>query len=358
MRYYTIPLCLTHRCNLDCVYCYQQHDSQHEMSYETAIQCIDKSLQIADENATIEFLFFGGEPLLRFDLIKDVVMYVEQCNTTQKCRFFASTNGTILTDEMRAWLEQKKDTFVLGLSLDGTAKSHNTNRSNSFEKIDLAFFRNTWPNQHVKMTVSQKTLNNYAEDVLFLHSLGFSINGGDICLGDYDWEAFSCLNLFAEQISKLIPYYIKSDALYNALFDIDIALCSSQKTPFRKRCGIGNELFFWDTNGEKYPCTMITPMTYSQDVLERVQMVDYSDPRNFLDEDCETNCYIFPICKTCSSENLLKTGSYKHWNREKCSFHELIVVAKSIIEMNRILDNNSVNDEVHLYYGLFYKLTC
>lgn len=350
MNSYSIPICLTHRCNLNCIYCYQTHDSHHEMTLDTAKECIQYVFAHIPQEADIEFILFGGEPLLRFDLIKNIFDYAKKIDTSQKFCFFASTNGTLLTREMKQWFIEHKETFVLGLSLDGNKISQNINRPNSFDKIDIDFFRRTWPTQNIKMTVSEKTLSNYAEDVLYLHSLGFGINGGDICLGNYHLNDVSTLNILAAQLAKLIPYYIRQDAQYNALFDIDLALCSAPKIPFKKHCGIGDTLFFLDTDGIRYPCTMITPMSFKAKELEAISEVDYTNPRNFVDEKCESNCYLFPICKKCSAENLLKTGAYNCWDREKCEMLQLLAVTKSIIEMNRILLDKNSYEEVHLYY--------
>ena len=60
-------LCLTHNCNLNCIYCYQKHDTQKHMSFETAKKCIDWIFSnISEEYDGVELDFSGGEPLLDF----------------------------------------------------------------------------------------------------------------------------------------------------------------------------------------------------------------------------------------------------------------------------------------------------
>lgn len=160
MRTYTIPICLTHRCNLSCIYCFQNHDRIHEMTFSTCKSCIDWVFDniLQDKNNRAEITFFGGEPLLRFDLIKDIFDYTTSKWSTNNYRFFASTNGTILTEKMKEWFSFQKDHFVLGLSLDGNRLTQNENRSNSFDLIDFDFFLSNWPQQNVKMTVSEKSI--------------------------------------------------------------------------------------------------------------------------------------------------------------------------------------------------------
>ena len=351
-NYYTILLCVTHRCNLNCSYCYQQHDSMHEMSYETAISCIKKALAITECNSIVEFIFFGGEPLLRFDLMRDVVTYVNKNYMSRKIRFFASTNGTLLTDDMKRWFIDNKDTITLGLSLDGDRKSHNINRSNSFDAIDINFFKTTWPAQNVKMTVSTKTIGNYASDVEFLHSLGFGINGGTLCIDD-ECVSDDTLLIFAKQLFQLIDYYSsQTKAPYNALFDVDLVSCENEKKFVKKNCSVGDKLFFFDTNGEIYPCTFMTPMTFNKQDMERINKTNFTQSDAFIDEDCYNHCYLFPICKICPAENYLHNNSFKKWNRKRCALTQLIALVVAEVETKKILRNPQVYDNSRLFYTI------
>lgn len=353
-KYYTVPLCLTHRCNLRCTYCYQVHDNNHEMNFETACSCIKDAINCVEKNATIEFILFGGEPLLRFELITKLVDYVYQLESiTQKCRFFAATNGALLTPTMKQWFVHNKENVVLGLSIDGNRYSHNINRSGSYDNIDIDFFRSTWPEQHVKMTVSKQTLPYYAEDVKFLHQLGFGINGADLCIGKENWEEQKLLSVFAEQLKELVDFYSSIETeFYNALFDIDIAECASKHRPIRKNCGVGDYLFFYDSDGKKYPCTFITPMTFSSAQIADLEKIDFTESKNFIDWDCYNNCYLYPICKKCPAENLMTNGSFAQWDRSKCKFTELIALAKAEIETRLIIKNPHRYNDTKLYFTI------
>ena len=351
--YYTIPLCLTHRCNLNCIYCFEKHDAKHEMSYETAIDCVQRVLKSTEMDSTIEFIFFGGEPLLRFDLIKNIVNYILSLNTKQRCRFFASTNGVLLTSEMKEWFEEHKEIFVLGLSLDGTPDSHNYNRSNSYDKIDILYFKNTWLTQNVKMTVSEATIANYANDVLHIHSLGFGINGGDVCLGNTGWQNKDLLKVFGKQLMLLIDYYSNPEkALYNALLDIDLSRCAAKNIIMLKQCGVGDKLLFFDTDGKQYPCTYMTPMTFDVNDIEIIQKTNFKDPNEFIDSSCAADCYLYPICKRCPAENYLHNHSFKLWNKDKCGFTEVIALIVSEIEARKIINNPKIYDETKTYYTI------
>ena len=69
-------LCVTHNCNLNCVYCYQKHDVNSKMDFSTAKNVIDWIFDnVPPDMSDVEINFIGGEPLLEFQLIKDIVAY-------------------------------------------------------------------------------------------------------------------------------------------------------------------------------------------------------------------------------------------------------------------------------------------
>ena len=350
---YTIPICLTHSCNLNCVYCFQKHDTQHEMSFETCKSCIDWVFNniLSNDTNRAEIAFFGGEPLLRFDLIRSIFEYTVDKYHQNNYRFFASTNGTVLTDSMKAWFCVNKDKFTLGLSLDGGKESQNANRSNSFDLIDFAFFKTNWPNQNVKMTISDISIYRYAQDVKFIHSLGFGINGADLCVGTFNWSSDYYIKLLAPQLKELIDYYIDNPNHYNALFQKDLASCAIQKVR-KKNCGCGDKVHYFDTDGKQYPCTFITPMTFSEDDIKSIKNCDFCNVDNFVDEDCYKYCYIYQICRTCHAEDYLATKSFKHYDKSKCRMKIMEAIVLAEYNARLIQKNPKVYDDSKLFYTI------
>lgn len=353
MRTYTIPICLTHRCNLSCIYCFQNHDRIHEMTFSTCKSCIDWVFDniLQDKNNRAEITFFGGEPLLRFDLIKDIFDYTTSKWSTNNYRFFASTNGTILTEKMKEWFSFQKDHFVLGLSLDGNRLTQNENRSNSFDLIDFDFFLSNWPQQNVKMTVSEKSIFRYAEDVIFIHSLGFGINGADLCVGTFDWSSDKYLKILAPQLLRLVDYYISNPQYYNAMFHKDLASCSVAKVR-KKNCTCGDRIHYFDTDGKKYPCTFMTPMTFSPKDMTEITKCDFCNIDNFVDEDCFSTCFIYQICRTCHAEDYISTKSFKHYDKRKCKMKYIEALVLAEYNARLIQHNPHTYDETKLYYTI------
>ena len=333
-------LCLTHNCNLNCIYCYQKHDTGVRMSFETAKKVIDWIVcNIPADTKGIEFGFIGGEPLLEFDLIKRIVDYVRSKEISEPYVFYATTNGTVLTDEMKEWFQANKHQFVLGLSLDGCKETHNYNRSNSFDKIDFKFFLNTWPNQGIKMTLSEKSLEHLADNIIFVHSLGFKeIGGVNLFEGQFDWSDERFVSLLIPQLEKLVEYYVENNSIpLNQMMNKALFLCESAPKEHKKWCGIGDGAVFFDCDGTKYPCPFVTPMTFDKDTLKSITSYDFSNPRNTIDEDCFNKCYLYPVCPTCSGANYLKNKSFKTRDKSKCRIQKLIALYSADLQAKRIL---------------------
>jgi sulfatase maturation enzyme AslB (radical SAM superfamily) len=350
-------LCVTHNCNLGCVYCYQKHEVDSNMSIDTAKRIIDWIFSNVPENLDVfEIHFIGGEPLLEFDLIKKTVEYAcakYRKENKNKYVFFATTNGTILTNEMKKWFEEHKGCFVLGLSLDGIRDVHNHNRNNSFDKIDIKFFRQTWPNQSVKMTLSEYSLYHFAESVKYIHSLGFPIGGVNLFEGNFDWDKDEYIYELAKQFKEIVDYYVENNNLkVNQMFDKKLSVCESKIKATKKWCGIGKSTPFFDINGEKYPCNFMTPMTFSQEDIDLIKNVDYLKDEDFIDDDCFNNCYIYPICPTCYGANFLENKMFNKRIKSKCRIQKLIALFIADLQAKRILKDRSNFENTELFYTI------
>lgn len=131
-----ITLELTESCNLRCKYCiYQDFNASYRgygnrnMSFETAKSAIDLLIKCSDEleeDKKLIVTFYGGEPLLQFDLIKQCVAYAESQDVSHEWLFSITTNCTLLSEEMIAFFAEKG--FTLTASIDGDKEIHDANR--------------------------------------------------------------------------------------------------------------------------------------------------------------------------------------------------------------------------------------
>lgn len=307
----TIMLMITYQCNLDCVYCYEKGKRANKsMSVAKAKEIIEKTFV---ENETgceeIEFDFMGGEPLLEFEKIKEIAEWMWSRNWSKPYILYATSNGTLLNEEMKEWFTRHKEQIVLGLSYDGNPEMQNQNRSHSALKIDLDYFISTWPFQPFKMTISNETVGNIYDGITYLHSKGMHKIHANLAFG-LDWTE-ETLSIFSSQLLLLIDYYTKHSELERvSLLDIDITTIF-QKTNAPKYCGTGSGTELIDVDGKHYPCHIISPVTLTKEQLEQVNDVDFTDRNCFANEICET-CMLVNICPNCYGMNLLHTGNMKN----------------------------------------------
>lgn len=325
---FDLTLIVTHNCNLSCIYCYEHNkQSAKRMTIGIAKDALKYYLTTGDYEE-IKISFIGGEPLLEFNLIKDVCEWIWSQSWTKKLLFFATTNGTVMTQEMKEWFVKNRKRFWLGLSLDGDKPTHDANRCNSFDLIDLDFFLTNWPEQPIKMTISDKNLNRLADDVIFIQERGFQLVGCNFAEG-YLMEDFeSKLPIITEQYDKLVDYYITHEE-YNDphVFNMPFANCETRVDIDRKRCGTGDNMAVIDYDGKKYPCTFFSPISMSDEQLAQAFQTDFHNSSAFIDKECYENCYIYPICHGCYGDNFCTTGNLSKKSYQKCALNKVKAMA-------------------------------
>lgn len=325
----TISLVVTERCNLNCIYCYEHHKTTEEMTFSTAKKIIDKELRNANKEK-VYLDFFGGEPFLNFSLIQEVYEYVKSFNK-KPIRFFATTNGTLIHDDLQRWLIERRKDFTVGLSLDGTRHAHNINRSNSYDDIDLDFFLKYYPQQGVKMTVSAASLPFLAESVIDLSEKGFEVN----CNLAYmvDWLSPEYAPLLERELETLITYYVAHPHIHRCtMLDFNIGIISRPvRNPHivKKFCGTGTSMKCYDTKGECYPCQLFIPLSaeeravkYEDAPFKEEFSIEYYKPK------CRT-CMYLPLCPICLGSNYISTGDFYTVDDARCNLYQNIFRANA-----------------------------
>lgn len=352
-------LCLTHRCNLNCVYCYQKNKNSARMAFDIDKKCIDDMFtKIPEKVKHIEISFIGGEPLLEMQLIKNIYYYTIQNYSDDRLHFFATTNGTVLNDDDKEWFIAHKKNFILCLSLDGTRETHNLNRSNSYDLIDIPFFLNTCLEQGVKMTISKKSIENLAENIMSIHKLGFkSINGVSVAEGDFEWETESDLKVLARQLDILLNYYTENPKIQlDQMFGKHIQFCLGANKTKKKSCGMGTTTIFYDFDGKQYPCSFVTPMTFSKAEMDKILETDFYNVDNFIDDDCNDNYFLFPVYGSCSGANYLQNHSFKKRVKTRCKMNKLIAIYIAELHTRRILYDKELYEDSNQIYFLIESI--
>lgn len=324
-----VILTLTNDCNLACVYCYEHCKEMAFMSQETAIEIVDREMTVDDGSDFVCIYYFGGEPFLAFDKIKEIHKYLQSKSWPKGWFGFATTNGTLVHDEIKQWLHDNQSTMEVYLSLDGTKEMHNKNRSNSYDRIDVDFFNKEYP--FAKMTVTEKTLPDLAEGAISLHEKGFQVSAN---LGyGISWNEDSP-EILADQLNILIEYYLSHPDIKPATV-LDQAILDLE--PFaevpKRFCGVGPLMKSYDIDGEVYPCHAFAPLCLGKDKAKKAKELDFTCPLSKLDldEKCRS-CPIVGSCPTCYGINYNMSGNVYHISDDHCRMMKVQFLANAMFK--------------------------
>lgn len=338
-----LTLVLTNKCNLKCVYCYEHQKGNAIMSSETARVAITQEMT-SQKYKQLDIYLFGGEPFLAFDLVKEIVEWMESKSWEIPYRFTISTNGVCLKKEIKQWLCEHRKRLYIVLSLDGNKISHDLNRNNSYEKIDIDFFKQNWPGAGIKMTISELSLPRLCDNVVHIHTIGMKFSDCNFALGIV-WNKNN-IHILKEQMYLLYKYYCQNPQIELAnIIDMPIDLCESKKEII-KICEAGeNRTIYID--GKDYPCNYITPMGFDKEELQKIQQYDLCDYQNNEDMECFNECYLYPICPNCYAANYSVNHCINKRNKSMCGLIKVQAYYSALLQAEKIkkLDYKDISDE-------------
>lgn len=347
-----VSLMLTYSCNLNCSYCYERFKSSSTMSIDMAkkqiVQIFNETLKQGKYKA-LEISFMGGEPLLEFEKIKLLSEWCWQQEWGIPYILFASTNGTLLTSEMKEWFYKNRDKIVLGISLDGTLSMQAINRGDMASKIDIDYFLNTWPLQGIKMTISKETLPYLYEGVIFLHEKGFQQIYANLAYG-INWNDAD-LKIYKEQLLMLVEYYaLHADLKPCSLLSLNLTEIIDLSYSYTKHCGCGEGTSLINVDGKTYPCPVFSPSTMSHELLEGLEDIDFTDVLAFVPQKCR-QCVLHRACPKCYGMNYLHTGKIDSFNEFNCRAFKIQVLANCILQQE-LLKYKAIEDKEKLLASL------
>lgn len=309
-----IGLLMTYRCNLDCKYCYIHTKRSKDMTLEKAQSIVEPFLLKGNK---LDIIFVGGETLLAFNVIKPLIEWVKGQEWKSDYRFFGSTNGTLLTSEMKEWLTENKQVLTLGLSYDGIPSTQISNRGN--DNIDVDFFIKIWPHQPIQMTINPESVGNMAEGVIYLLDNGAAVHP-NVAFEEKEWSNED-ITEYGRQLNKLIPYYIgHKDAYLISQFSHNLNEYAYNINHPKKQlemCGAGHGYQVFDTDGMSYPCHILSPLVLNGSKLQRIKEGALTGIENFADARCST-CPFISSCPTCIACNYLYRGCFQKRDSTHC----------------------------------------
>ncbi|WP_101877064.1 thioether cross-link-forming SCIFF peptide maturase [Lachnoclostridium edouardi] len=267
-------LCLhiAHDCNLACRYCFAEEGEYHGrralMSYEVGQKALDFLIANSGNRRNLEVDFFGGEPLMNWDVVKRLVEYgrSKEEEYNKKFRFTLTTNGVLLDDQIMDFCNKEMSNVVL--SLDGRKEVNDfmrpfRNGKGSYDLIVPKFQKFAESRQgkdyYVRGTFTRENMD-FSKDVLHFADLGFQSMSIEPVVSLPD-EPFAIreedLPKIMEEYDKLAVEYIKRKkegrgfTFFHFMLDLNQGPCVAKRL---SGCGSGTEYLAVTPWGDFYPC--------------------------------------------------------------------------------------------------------
>lgn len=320
---------LTHKCNLRCTYCYGGWVNNQDMSDAIARQSVDFAFSITPQKETLEFSFFGGEPLLCPDLLRQTTTSIKNRAVSHNgpIRLSMTSNGTLLDDRMIDFLA--KNEIDLCVSLDGPESVHNINRRHpdnrgSYQSVmrGLSLALKTLPMVQVNAVYSPETIQQMPETLNFFLSENVPV---------VHFNPNITAQWSPADLEKIPQIYDNLAETYLAAFrnnnPIAVNVIDSKMVLFLKggygnqdQCGMGESEMAVAPSGNIYPCErfvgddsqsdfVIGHVSQGFTVAKRCQIVENRGNCNTACQQCDISNYCM---KWCGCTNYNMTG---HTNR-------------------------------------------
>ncbi len=267
-------LCLhiAHDCNLACRYCFAEEGEYHGrralMTYEVGKQALDFLIANSGNRRNLEVDFFGGEPLMNWQVVKDLVAYGREQETlyNKKFRFTLTTNGVLLDDEVMEFANREMDNVVL--SIDGRKEVHDFMRpfrkgAGSYDLVVPKFLKfaesRGEKSYYARGTFTRHNLD-FSKDVLHLADLGFDQISVEPVVADEKEEyalRWEDIPRICEEYDTLAKEMIKRRKegkgfnFFHFMIDLTGGPCVYKRL---SGCGSGTEYLAVTPWGDLYPC--------------------------------------------------------------------------------------------------------
>ena len=330
-------LCLhvAHTCNLNCSYCFASqgrfHGERAIMSFETAKRAIDFLVENSGTRRNLEVDFFGGEPLLNWDVVKQTVEYARSIEKEKgkNFRFTLTTNGMLVDDEVIEYSNREMHNVVL--SLDGRKEVHDRFRKDyagkgswdvivpKFQKFAKA---RGGKNYYMRGTFTHAN-PDFLEDIKTMLDLGFTELSMEpvVCApGDPMALTEEDLPIVCEQYEKLAELMLKRSragrpfTFYHYMIDLEDGPCIYKRI---SGCGSGTEYMAVTPWGDLYPCHQFVGEEGFKlgdiwnGVTNRTVQEDFASCNVYAREECR-DCWARLYCAGgCAANAFHTTGSVR-----------------------------------------------
>ena len=308
-------LCLhiAHTCNLNCSYCFasqgKYHGERAVMSFEVGKQALDFLIANSGSRRNLEVDFFGGEPLVNFQVVKDLVAYARSIEKEhgKNFRFTLTTNGLLIDEDVIEFCNKECHNVVL--SLDGRKEIHDRFRvdyagNGSWDRIvpkfqQLVEARNG-QGYYMRGTFTHAN-PDFLKDIQVMLDLGFNeLSMEPVVAAPDDPSALTEEDkaIVMEQYEKLAMLMLDKDkegkpfTFYHYMIDLTGGPCIYKRI---SGCGSGTEYMAVTPWGDLYPCHQFV----GEDKFKLGDVWNGVDNTEIQNEFLECNVYARPECRDC-----------------------------------------------------------
>ena len=308
-------LCLhiAHTCNLNCSYCFasqgKYHGDRAVMSFEVGKRALDFLIENSGSRRNLEVDFFGGEPLMNFDVVKQLVAYARSVEKEKgkNFRFTLTTNGLLIDDDVIDFANREMSNVVL--SLDGRQEIHDRFRvdyagKGSWERIVPKFQKlveaRGGKNYYMRGTFTHAN-PDFLKDIQQMLDLGFTELSMEpvVCAeGDPSELTMEDLPIVLEQYEKLAELMLERDksgkpfTFYHYMIDLTGGPCIYKRI---SGCGSGTEYMAVTPWGDLYPCHQFV----GEEAFKLGDIWNGVTNTEKQDEFACCNVYARPECRDC-----------------------------------------------------------
>ena len=330
-------LCLhvAHTCNLNCSYCFasqgKYHGERAVMSYEVGKRALDFLIENSGSRRNLEVDFFGGEPLMNFDVVKKLVEYARSVEKehNKNFRFTLTTNGLLIDDDVIDFANREMSNVVL--SLDGRKEIHDKFRvdyagNGSWERIVPKFQKlvseRGGKNYYMRGTFTHAN-PDFVKDIRTMLDLGFTELSMEpvVCApGDPSELTAEDIETVKKQYEELAELMLQRKregrpfTFYHYMIDLKSGPCIYKRI---SGCGSGTEYMAFTPWGDLYPCHQFVGDekfrlgSVFEGVTNTETQREFADCNVYAREECR-NCWARLYCSGgCAANAYHATGSVR-----------------------------------------------
>jgi len=336
---------IAHDCQLRCKYCFASTGDfgkgRKLMSLETGKHAIDFLLENSGDRPNLELDFFGGEPLMNFNVVKQIVEYARsrEKEYNKKFRFTITTNGLLLDDDKIDFINKEMSNVVL--SIDGRKEVNDyfrvlPNGQGCYDMI-IPKYKKLVEGRGDKEYYVRGTFTNrnkdFSNDVFALYEAGFDQISVEPVVGDSDEYALVMDDLpeIFKEYERLADRIIENEKngkkfnFFHFMIDLDQGPCAIKRL---RGCGCGNDYVAVTPDGDIFPCHQFVGINeykmgnIDEGTFDQEMKKDFAAAHVYSKPDCRECWAKFYCSGGCNANNYQYEGDIRKAHKISCELEK------------------------------------